>query len=104
MGTASKEPSVEVLDCRSSDVNHTNPDAAIPPVTAMRQYNSGLYLAAITRYPNDESIKEEEEKRLKRKLDRRILPVLGICYFFYVCLREYLRQTHGADGRSLVVC
>lgn len=83
MDTDSKEPSVEVLVC-SSDGNHADLAAALPTAITMKQYNSELYLAAITRYPNDESIKEEDENRLKRKLDRRILPILGICYFFYV--------------------
>ncbi|KAH6693762.1 major facilitator superfamily domain-containing protein [Plectosphaerella plurivora] len=83
MDTEAKEPSVEALDCRSSDGNGADLAAAIPPAMTMNQYNSELYLAAITRYPNDEAIKEEDEKLLKRKLDRRILPVLGICYFFY---------------------
>lgn len=42
-----------------------------------------IYLEALTRYPNDESIDQAAEKRLVRKLDMRILPLLGICYFFY---------------------
>lgn len=43
-----------------------------------------LYAEALRRYPNDESIDQADEKRLKRKLDTRILPLLGVCYFFYV--------------------
>jgi len=43
-----------------------------------------LYAEALRRYPNDESIDQADEKRLKRKLDTRIIPLLGICYFFYV--------------------
>ncbi|KAK6002448.1 hypothetical protein QM012_002086 [Aureobasidium pullulans] len=42
-----------------------------------------LYAEALHRYPNDESIDQADEKRLKRKLDTRILPLLGVCYFFY---------------------
>lgn len=42
-----------------------------------------MYLEALARYPNDESVDQAEEKRLVRKLDMRILPLLGICYFFY---------------------
>ncbi|KFY70546.1 hypothetical protein V499_09087 [Pseudogymnoascus sp. VKM F-103] len=42
-----------------------------------------IYAEALARYPNDESIDQIDEKKLKRKLDRRILPLLGICYFFY---------------------
>lgn len=43
-----------------------------------------IYQEAIERYPNDESIDEAAERKVIRKLDRRILPLLGICYFFYV--------------------
>ncbi|KAL5349342.1 hypothetical protein ACLOAV_005632 [Pseudogymnoascus australis] len=43
-----------------------------------------IYAEALARYPNDESIDQIDETKLKRKLDRRILPLLGICYFFYV--------------------
>lgn len=43
-----------------------------------------LYAEALRRYPNDESIDQADEKRLKRKLDTRIIPLLGVCYFFYV--------------------
>lgn len=45
---------------------------------------SGMYAEAVERYPNDDHIDPEEERRLTRKLDMRIIPVLGICYFFYV--------------------
>ena len=57
----------------------------------VKQGNAALYVEAIQRYPVDEAIDQEEEKRLKRKLDIRILPLLGICYFFYV--RLSLRST-----------
>jgi hypothetical protein len=43
-----------------------------------------MYHQALQLYPNDEAIDNEEEKKLLRKLDSRILPALGICYFFYV--------------------
>ena len=33
---------------------------------------------------NSDAIDQADEKRLLRKLDMRILPLLGICYFFYV--------------------
>ncbi|KFY45574.1 hypothetical protein V495_02905 [Pseudogymnoascus sp. VKM F-4514 (FW-929)] len=42
-----------------------------------------IYAEALARYPTDESIDQKDETKLKRKLDRRILPLLGICYFFY---------------------
>ncbi|KAF4955703.1 hypothetical protein FSARC_11789, partial [Fusarium sarcochroum] len=43
----------------------------------------GIYAEALVQYPTDDSIDPILEKRVRRKLDRRILPVLGICYFFY---------------------
>ena len=50
----------------------------------INQPNAEIYAEAIARYPNDEAIDQADEARLKRKLDKRILPLLGICYFFYV--------------------
>ena len=43
-----------------------------------------IYQEALDRYPTDESIDQVAERKIIRKLDRRILPLLGICYFFYV--------------------
>ena len=42
-----------------------------------------LYAEALARYPNDECINARDENKVRRKLELRILPVLGICYFFY---------------------
>ena len=42
-----------------------------------------LYAEALARYPNDECIDSRDENKVRRKLEFRILPVLGICYFFY---------------------
>lgn len=53
----------------------------------------GIYAEALARYPNDESIDQIDETKLKRKLDRRILPLLGICYFFYVRIGLFLLNT-----------
>lgn len=54
----------------------------------IHQEHPEFFLEAIARYPDDETIDKEAERRLKRKLDWRILPLLGVCYFFYV--REVL--------------
>ncbi|KAF4460834.1 hypothetical protein FALBO_12372 [Fusarium albosuccineum] len=43
----------------------------------------GIYAEALARYPSDDCIDAREEKKVLRKLDRRIIPLLGICYFFY---------------------
>ncbi|KAI1651138.1 MFS general substrate transporter [Daldinia loculata] len=47
------------------------------------QRHAEIYAEALRQYPDEASIDKEAEKKLKRKLDRRILPLLGICYFFY---------------------
>jgi hypothetical protein len=61
----------------------------------INQDHMELYLEAIQRYPNDEAIDMEEEKRLKRKLDIRLIPLLGICYFFYVrSTSDYLLEVY----------
>jgi len=71
---------VEIFDDKlfSADVDNT-------PV-AVKQSHGELYLEAMRRYPNDAAIDSLEEKRLVRKLDRRIIPLLGVCYFFYVSM------------------
>ncbi|RDW90915.1 hypothetical protein BP5796_02080 [Coleophoma crateriformis] len=50
---------------------------------AINQPHVEIYAEALTKYPNDESIDQAAEAKLKRKLDRRIIPLLGLCYFFY---------------------
>jgi len=45
--------------------------------------NNDIFAEALARYPNDECIDTREENKVRRKLDFRILPVLGVCYFFY---------------------
>ena len=50
----------------------------------INQEHQELYLEALQKYPTYDVIDRGAEKRLKRKLDIQILPLLGICYFFYV--------------------
>ncbi|KAL1851990.1 hypothetical protein VTK73DRAFT_9323 [Phialemonium thermophilum] len=59
------------------------PEKAAALIHNIRQPHSEVYAEALARYPNDEAIDREDERRLRRKLDLRILPLLGICYFFY---------------------
>jgi hypothetical protein len=54
-----------------------------PAVVGFTGKHAELYAEALERYGQDGSIDPEAEKRLKRKIDFRILPLLGICYFFY---------------------
>ncbi|KAI0808522.1 major facilitator superfamily domain-containing protein [Xylaria sp. FL0064] len=52
-------------------------------VNNIRHPHHEIYAEALLRYPTDEHIDRAEEAKLRRKLDFRILPLLGICYFFY---------------------
>lgn len=56
------------------------------------QRHAEIYAEALRQYPDEASIDKEAEKKLKRKLDRRILPLLGICYFFYVWISTYTKK------------
>ncbi|KAI5206927.1 MFS general substrate transporter [Aureobasidium subglaciale] len=71
---ATKEEEIEYVDFKK-------PQEAISGELDNDQ--ADIYAEALRRYPNDESIDQADEKRLKRKLDRHILPLLGVCYFFY---------------------
>ncbi|TRM61882.1 major facilitator superfamily domain-containing protein [Schizophyllum amplum] len=42
-----------------------------------------FYEEALEKYGSDDAISEEQEKKLKRKIDWTILPVLSVCYAFY---------------------
>ncbi|TKX26890.1 MFS transporter-like protein 10 [Elsinoe australis] len=64
-------------------VDQIEQDVASIGLTKTHHGLSGMYAEAVERYPNDDHIDPEEERRLTRKLDMRIIPVLGICYFFY---------------------
>lgn len=52
--------------------------------STIKQAHGELYTEALRRCPSDDAIDAAEEKKLVRKLDRQIIPLLGICYFFYV--------------------
>ncbi|CAI7645701.1 unnamed protein product [Penicillium viridicatum] len=80
-----KENFAEVLEPQSGlDVQHIEENLKASVADKINQgEDSELYLEAIQRYPNDEAIDKEAEKRLKWKLDMHLIPLLGICYFFY---------------------
>lgn len=71
-----------------ADAEHVEVDGDVKRtiVDAIHHPDPELYAEALAKYPNDEAIDRAEEKRLVRRLDFRILPLLGICYFFYVRL------------------
>lgn len=78
-------PSVKDLE-GDGDVEHVEKDIKTVVAAVTDRPVHEMYLEAMERYPNDEAIDQAAEKRLLRKLDMRILPLLGICYFFYVSL------------------
>lgn len=81
------------------DIDHDENALDVKNIEQLRhtinQPHSEIYAEALARYPNDESIDQAAEKKLKRKLDRRILPLLGMCYFFYVRIRDDPLHTRG---------
>lgn len=79
-------PSVKDLGEGDGDVEHVEKDIKTVVAAVTDRPVHEMYLEAMERYPNDEAIDQAAEKRLLRKLDMRILPLLGICYFFYVSL------------------
>ncbi|KAH7155212.1 major facilitator superfamily domain-containing protein [Dactylonectria estremocensis] len=70
---------------RRPDENHAGHESDVdkPAVVAVENQPHEIYVEALARYPSDEAIDAAAEKRVLRKLDRRIIPLLGVCYFFY---------------------
>ncbi|TLD13108.1 uncharacterized protein PgNI_02822 [Pyricularia grisea] len=79
---SSPEDTAKADTARGAKNDSENLKAQLPS-QLVNQAQPEIYLEALVRYPNDESIDQADEKRLVRKLDMRILPLLGICYFFY---------------------
>ncbi|KAI1138502.1 MFS general substrate transporter [Hypoxylon sp. FL0543] len=67
----------------SSSLEHAENILDLKVSPKVDQHHADMYYEALRQYPNDAAIDKRSEQRLKRKLDRRILPLLGICYFFY---------------------
>ncbi|WRT70523.1 uncharacterized protein IL334_007521 [Kwoniella shivajii] len=80
---AMEEKGHEAEMIEMANEGHIDEDALPSKMVKLDQGHADIYYEALERYPNDSTINPEDEKRLKRKLDRRILPLLGICYFFY---------------------
>ena len=69
----------------AGDGTHTRHDGHRKgPSRRVRQPSHELYAAALETYPTHDTIDVNAERALRRKLDLRILPLLGVCYFFYV--------------------
>lgn len=94
-------------DDQKVDFDHESIAADIKvPVELARSLDQrhGIYAEAIARYPNDEAIDQCDEERLKRKLDKRILPLLGACYFFYVSSQSIDTRTLEDKLIEMAVC
>lgn len=79
MDDAKPREDVAYIERRGSD----DAEGVSDPKQKVNQDKPDIYIEALARYPNDEAIDAADERRLVRKLDMRILPLLGICYFFY---------------------
>ncbi|KAJ9124717.1 hypothetical protein QFC24_003085 [Naganishia onofrii] len=44
---------------------------------------TAMYAEALEKYGSEGSIDPAKEKKLVRKIDRIMIPILGVCYFFY---------------------
>ncbi|KAK1471749.1 allantoate permease [Colletotrichum tamarilloi] len=99
-------PDIADTKSRKSDVEHVEQDLQKPQLLREdgQQEFPEIYLEALARYPNDESIDQADEKRLLRKLDMRILPLLGICYFFYYVDKTTLYGLSSIDPASRTLC
>lgn len=76
---------------RAGSVQGQASDIKAAVADKIHQEHPEFYLEAIATYPDDDAIDSEAERRLIRKLDWRILPLLGVCYFFYVLLTLFAR-------------
>lgn len=87
---------MHVIDRKSSDLSeaqaeYVEEDLKNNDIQKIDKFaQPAIYQEAVERYPTDESIDQAAERRVIRKLDRRILPLLGICYFFYVSYQRLL--------------
>jgi hypothetical protein len=75
-----------------NNVEHVEADLKAMVASKIHQEHSEIYLEALQRYPTDDAIDQVAERKLRRKLDMRILPLLGICYFFYVRAPVYVHS------------
>ena len=70
----------------------------------IRHPHHEIYAEALLRYPTDEHIDRVEEAKLRRKLDFKIIPLLGVCYFFYVSFRASLTYCKPCQPSKQLYC
>lgn len=75
----------ELGQAHAEQMEQTNDITKVDSVHSVQvdKPHDGIYAQALAQYPTDDSIDPILEKKVRRKLDRLIIPVLGVCYFFY---------------------
>jgi hypothetical protein len=73
---------MDTVDDNKTDLPEQLEHAA--PTAKIRQLNAAMYEEALEKYGYDGAIDPAVEKKLVRKLDFRVIPLLAVCYFFYV--------------------
>lgn len=56
---------------------------AVPVAQRIKQQHADLYEEALEKYGRDGTIDPVVERRLRRKINFIVLPLLGVCYFYY---------------------
>lgn len=88
------------VQASNGESEHVSEDLKPAVAVKINQLHAEMYHEALQLYPNDDAIDKEDERRLRRKLDMRILPLLGICYFFYV--GNFLALLSRASANNLI--
>ncbi|KAJ3714730.1 MFS general substrate transporter [Lentinula raphanica] len=91
MSTSSKDDAAPSISYTEQAPDRRNiPDSVLigtHPFSAARLWNreplDEFYREALEKYPNETSIDPVEELKLRRKIDRLIIPCLAVCYAFY---------------------
>ncbi|KAJ3833525.1 major facilitator superfamily domain-containing protein [Lentinula raphanica] len=91
MSTSSKDDAAPSISYTEQAPDRRNiPDSELigtHPFSAARLWNreplDEFYREALEKYPNETSIDPVEELKLRRKIDRLIIPCLAVCYAFY---------------------
>ncbi|KAJ5291879.1 MFS general substrate transporter [Penicillium angulare] len=79
---ANKDELTRMEVCDTIHVEQSHPSIRDPEIQ-VDQTHAEIYREALQLFPDDDSIDKATERKLRRKLDWHILPLLGMCYFFY---------------------
>lgn len=76
-------PASDTKDAKDVEQQETRPEVLAGANNGIKSADAELYEEALARYGVEGNIDPAEEKRVRRKLDRIIIPVLGVSYFYY---------------------